>query len=283
MADDRVPPGHEPHPEPGREHAPAADPDDPSIVAELLADPAAWIEPPAALEDGVVGAVAAHVEAEAHARRGPACRPRRFVLIASAAAAVIVLVVAAVALRDGSRPADFRARLEGTALAPAAHTPPRGSSRVGWFHRQAARARPHDTSTRRVLPSLAAERVRDARTDRHVQLERRGDHALVGGLPDRLPHDHRDDRAVGRRPVVLRAQGAGRYRPPSLSSPPVGVSDPRGALAARRTSTGTAASGLDISRGLRCAATNFVPARCAESHEIRSDSQNLCRPRHVLG
>jgi Anti-sigma-K factor rskA len=80
-----------------------------ALLAQVLADPATWVEPSPALEESVVQAVAA----------AEAGRPRRRVaLVAAVAAAVLglIVVIGAVVLGDGAG-ADYRAGLVATDLA----------------------------------------------------------------------------------------------------------------------------------------------------------------------
>ena len=105
------------------------DPDeaaDLTLLAELLGDPSTWVEPPVALEDAVVHAVAAAEPGAARVDRGKrhtaVARQRR--LIFAVAAAVAVVVVAAGALvafagRSGSGP-DYEGELAAAAEAPGA-------------------------------------------------------------------------------------------------------------------------------------------------------------------
>lgn len=100
------------------------------ILAAVLAEPATWAEPDAALEDRVVHAItdaapprtapAGSAAAVSHRRMGTARRRHRVVVAALAAAAAVALVVGIVAATRGTTDPDFRARLTATALAPTA-------------------------------------------------------------------------------------------------------------------------------------------------------------------
>jgi hypothetical protein len=97
------------------------------LLADLLADPSTWAEPPAGLDDAVVDAV---LEAEpapptesAAARRKAARRsgaPRRALVLAAAAAIVVVVAVGGVAAVRARSGADYQGQLASTALSPGA-------------------------------------------------------------------------------------------------------------------------------------------------------------------
>jgi hypothetical protein len=101
---------------------------DVSLLADLLADPSTWVEPDAGLEDSVVAAVVgaeqtagpSETPAVMHARRRAMSRRRQIVLSMAALAAAIVIVVGIVAVTRSGTPADFKARLSATGLAPGA-------------------------------------------------------------------------------------------------------------------------------------------------------------------
>ncbi len=105
------------------------DPDeaaDLTLLAELLGDPSTWVEPPVALEDAVVHAVAAAEPGAARADHGKrhtaVARPRRLIFAVAAAAAVVVVAAGALvafAGRGGSGP-DFEGELAAAAEAPGA-------------------------------------------------------------------------------------------------------------------------------------------------------------------
>lgn len=106
-----------------------------ALMADLLADPSTWAEPPPELEEAIVRAVAdaapgvstpvTPVPRDAGGRNGR--RRRRVVLSALGAAAAIALVVAGVVLTtQGGTSANYEARLSATALAPGA----RGSADI---------------------------------------------------------------------------------------------------------------------------------------------------------
>jgi hypothetical protein len=96
-----------------------------SLLADLLADPATWAQPGAALEDAVVQAVAdaptdSVVVSHPAATVPPAARARRSRRLAGLAAAAAVIVgVGAFVAREGSH-ADFTSQLAATPLAPMA-------------------------------------------------------------------------------------------------------------------------------------------------------------------
>jgi hypothetical protein len=96
---------------------------DVAFLAELLADPSTWAEPPAALEDAVVRAVveAAPDAAPDAAPVEPAARRKRrsWMPVLAVAAAVVIALGAFAVLRDRTS-SDFNAQLSATALAPGA-------------------------------------------------------------------------------------------------------------------------------------------------------------------
>jgi hypothetical protein len=103
-----------------------ADAADLTLLAELLGDPSTWAEPPDALEDAVVHAVAAAEPGAARAihrtRHTAVARPRRPIFAVAAAAAVVAVGVGAmvvVAGRGGSGP-DYEGELAAAAEAPGA-------------------------------------------------------------------------------------------------------------------------------------------------------------------
>ena len=96
---------------------------DVAFLAELLADPSTWAEPPASLEDSVVRAVVA-ADADVDPVAAPvelaARRKRRTWIPVLAAAAAVVIVLGAVAVLRDRTSSDFNAQLSATALAPGA-------------------------------------------------------------------------------------------------------------------------------------------------------------------
>jgi len=98
------------------------------VLADVLADPATWSEPDAALEERVVRAVVAAEPAPTTGRaptaaaqgRARAGRGHRFMLAAVAAAASVAIVVGVLVATRPSADPDFRSRLTATALAPGA-------------------------------------------------------------------------------------------------------------------------------------------------------------------
>jgi hypothetical protein len=92
------------------------------VLDELLASPSTWIEPPPALEDAVVRAVAAAAPIRQIAARARRQRRRVVTWTLSAAAVVVVaVVVGAPLLAPTGSPADYGGRLAATGLAPGAH------------------------------------------------------------------------------------------------------------------------------------------------------------------
>jgi hypothetical protein len=101
-----------------------------TLLADLLADPSAWAEPNAGLEDAIVRAVAVAkptpttaatpTATEQHRRAGP--RRRRVVVWAAAAVAAAAITVATVATvtGGGGTSPDYRAALSATSVAPGA-------------------------------------------------------------------------------------------------------------------------------------------------------------------
>jgi hypothetical protein len=96
-----------------------------AIVADLLADPATWVEPDPGLEDRVVGAVATAGPRAAPStpRTAASVRPRRGrrLLYAASVAASILIVAGVIVETAGSGSATaFSGRLRATSIAPGA-------------------------------------------------------------------------------------------------------------------------------------------------------------------
>ena len=82
-------------------------------VQDVLADPAVWIEPPPALQEAVVAAIAE--EAGAGRRRR-----LRFAVVGLAAAVLLAVGVSMGVYLNREQPVEFAATLSGTELAPTA-------------------------------------------------------------------------------------------------------------------------------------------------------------------
>ena len=142
-----------------------------------------------------------HARPNAPRRRRRSCCPR---LSAAAAVAIGSSVVTRGRRDRGSTSPDYagpaRAR---PASAPGAHASADITRNDAGFRVTLDAHGLPALPDRRVLPGVVEERGGHAGTDRHVQLQRRSRHALVGRLAEGVPDDDRDDRIDGRRPGVV--------------------------------------------------------------------------------